>query len=253
MTDICNRGRSPVTRPAGNKAVLVTGNSMPGNYSLISRYVPSKVYEIDPRDGLTYKSDGGAIIGFDEGWYASSPDGFSRESIMPYMAQLAVDAGHASSISLINMSQGNKDLVDWVPGGALWNRMQTSLALLAQTGIVPDLHIHYGGCWEAYRGYSYGGCHGLMNFFLDECHKARPGVPVKVAKRTYIAGADPSSMAAVWAGMYQAICDRSAAGMKVSAGPDDDICLADVVDGAHFIDNSRFHVCQQWTPHFAGI
>lgn len=253
MSDICNRGRSPVARPADNKVVLVTGNSMPGNYSRISRFTPSKVYEIDPRDGRVYKSDGGAILGFDSGWYAWAPDGISRESIMPYMAQLAVDAGHAPSISLLNMGQGGTDLVDWVPGGALWNRMTTALATLSQAGVVPDLHIHYGGCWEAVKGYSFAGCYGLMNFFLDECHRARPSLRVKVAKRTYHASADPSVMSAVWAGMYQAICDRDAAGMKVSAGPDDDICLADVADSVHFIDNSRFHVCQQWVPHFAGI
>ena len=254
MTDICIRGRSPVTRPAGNKVVLLTGNSMLGNYSSLTRFKPANVYEIDPRDGQCYASDGGAIVGFDPGWYAWAPDGVSRESVAPYMAHLAVAAGHAPSISLINMAQGGTDCVDWQPGGGYWNRMRAGLATLAAQGIVPDLHIHYLGCWDALKGHSTAGVQGITNWFLLTCRGIMPNTKIKLAKRTYIAGVSPVSQGAVWAGMYQAAVDRSAQGQAVSAGPDDDIYgITDLVDGAHYTDNSRYYVCQQWVPHFAGI
>lgn len=245
--------RPNVTLPAGTKFVLITGNSMLIDYSSVDPFVPTNVYECDPSDGTFSQSDGGPTMGFDPGWWAWAPDGISRRSVLPYMLQLAVNAGHASNLCMINMAQGGTDCVDWQPGGALWNRMVAALAMLKSQGVEPHLHIHYLGCWDALKGYTYVGVHGITNWFLAACQSEMPNTKMKIGKRTYINGVNPASQSAVWAGMYQAIVDRSNAGQQVSAGPDDDIDLTNVVDGVHYIDNSRYYVCNQWPAHFAGI
>lgn len=248
--DVNIRGRTSVTLPTNIKYILLTGNSMLGNYSYLSRFTPTNVYEVDPTNGNGYVSDGGPIVGYDVGWSQWAPDGLARESVFPYIASQAVALGKAPAIGIINMAQGGTSSLDWQPGGAYATRMENGLAALAAQGIVPHKHIHYLGCWDVVNGYSGDGVYGLTNWFLLSCQTARPNVPVILGKRLIMASLMDSygsqRRAEVWDGMYRAAITRANAGMLISAGPDDDICVGQWQDGVHFIDSPRWWIGYNW-------
>lgn len=244
------RGRTPVSASiftqAGSAIIGVSGQSIVGNFSLLSGYQPfGEIYELNVWDGNIYRVDQNLIMGSNGGVAAWA----GRTSFLPYLAQQLLAAGKAQRVLLCCAIMGGTNAFEWSPaapaapnGSRLGSRRTVIIEQLGILGLTCKHWIHDQGPSDsdpsktnnAISGKSWADLTqwGFTNDLRNAGYTGAIQVPL-------------DSLApwgnATFARQGQAMLLTNATAGPYVIGPDCDQWNQTRVDGVHFGNNERYY------------